>query len=105
MKKIRFSPQAKIDLKEIRKYITNELCSSKSAERTVSRIMKRIRSLAELPEIGAPLSSIVDVETDYRFLVCGNYIVFYQYENNIVHIARILYGRRKYVQILFGDTD
>lgn len=105
MTKIRLSSRAKKDLNEIRAYITNELHNSQAAQATVSRITKRIRSLTQLPEIGAPLSSIIDFKTDLRFLVCGNYMVFYQYENNLVHVVRILYGRRNFTQILFGESE
>ena len=41
--------------KEIKAYITDELCSEQSAINTIEKIMKRIRQLADYPEIGAPL--------------------------------------------------
>ncbi|MDH7526011.1 MAG: hypothetical protein QHH10_11925 [Peptococcaceae bacterium] len=43
------------------------------------------------------------MQTDYRFLVCDNYLIFYRYEDGIVFVSRILYGRRNYTRILFGD--
>ena len=68
------------------------------------KIMKRIRQLADFPEIGAPLSSIISLEVPYRFLVCGNYTAFYKVEGDEVHIIRVLYGRRNFMQILFGKS-
>lgn len=56
-------------------------------------------------EMGAPLSAIVDFETDYRFLVCGNYTAFYRFENRTVYIVRVLYGRRDFMRILFGEPN
>ncbi|MEW6623010.1 MAG: type II toxin-antitoxin system RelE/ParE family toxin [Bacillota bacterium] len=44
-----------------------------------------------------------NIQTDYRFLVCDNYLIFYRYEDGIVFVSRILYGRRNYTRILFGD--
>lgn len=105
MTKIRLSSRAKKDIQEIRAYIKNELHNSQAAQATVTRITKRIRSLAELPEIGAPLSSVIDFKTDLRFLVCGNYTAFYQYENNLIYVVRILYGRRNFSPILFGENE
>ena len=64
--------------------------------------MKRIRQLADFPDLGAPLSSIIDLEVPYRFLVCGNYIAFYKTDADNVYIIRVLYGKRNYMQILFG---
>lgn len=102
MAKINFSPDAIADLKEIKAYIANDLCSEQSAVNTIESIVNRIRQLAEFPEIGAPLSSIVNLEVPYRFLVCGNYTAFYKVDGNEVLIIRILYHRRNFMQILFG---
>jgi len=88
---------------DIRRYITEELDSPAAAENTLKKILKTIRMLETQPFIGAPLSSIVNIDTHYRFLVCGNYLAFYYVEKEEVFIVRILYGRRDYVKILFGD--
>ena len=60
--------------------------------------------LADFPLIGSPLSSIVKTKTDHRFLVCGNYLVFYRAKTDSVYIDRILYGRRDYTKILFSGV-
>lgn len=105
MAEIKFSPEAITDLQRTKAYITEELCNEQAAAGTVAKITKRIRQLSDFPEIGVLLSSIVDFETDYRFLVCGNYTVFYRIENQIVNIVRVLYGRRNFMQILFGEPS
>ena len=105
MADILFSPEAISDLQQTKAYITNELCNEQAAVNTIARIMDRIRRLAAFPEMGAPLSSIVDFETDYRFLACGNYTAFYRFENQTVYIARVLYGRRDFMRILFGEPN
>lgn len=102
MAKILFSPAALEDMREIKAYITEELCSEAAAINTVEKIMKRIRQLADFPELGAPLSSIIDIEVPYRFIVCGNYTAFYKMDSNDIHIIRVLYGKRNFMQILFG---
>lgn len=104
MVKINFTPDALEDMKEIKAYITDELCSEQSAINTTQKIMKRIRQLADHPEIGAPLSSIMNLEVPYRFLVCGNYTTFYKVEGDEVYIIRVLYGRRNFMKILFGKS-
>ncbi len=104
MAKINFTPDALEDMKEIKMYITDELCSEQSEINTIEKIMKRIRQLADFPEIGAPISSIINLEVPYRFLVCGSYITFYKVEGDEVHIIRVLYGRRNFMQILFEKT-
>ena len=104
MVKIKFTPDALADMKEIKAYITDELCSEQSAINTTQKIMKRIRQLADFPEIGAPLSSIIHLEVPYRFLVCGNYTAFYKVEGDEVHVIRVRYGRRNFMQTLFGKS-
>ena len=103
MAEILFSPEAVNDLRQTKAYICEELCNEQAAIHTLSNIMKRIRILSQFPESGPPLSSIVDFETDYRFLVCGNYTAFYRVEKQTVSVVRILYGRRNFMQILFGE--
>lgn len=105
MADIKFSPEAIEDLKQTKAYITDDLCDETAAKNTIAKIVIRIRALSDFPESGAPLSSIVDMETDYRFLVCGKYTAFYRYKRNTVYIARILYARRDFMRILFDEAD
>ena len=105
MNEIKFSPEAISDLQQTKAYITNELCNEQAAVNTIAKITKRISMFADFPESGASLSTIVGFETDYRFLVCGKYTAFYRIENQTVNIIRVLYGRRNFVQILFGEPD
>lgn len=105
MTKIKFSPEAISDLQQIKAYITDELCNDKAALNTIGKIIKKIRMLADFSASGAPFSSIVGFETDYRFLVCGNYMVFYRIEDQTINIIRVLYGRRNFMQILFGEPN
>lgn len=103
--KLHISPEAQSDLQEIKEYITTELENPIAALNTVSEIIKAIRSLVNFPNSGAPLPSIMDVRTDYRFLVSGDYLAFYRYESDNVYVVRILYGRRDYMKILFGEIS
>lgn len=105
MAEIHFSPAALRDMQDIKAYITDELCSEQAALHTVSRIMKRIRQLEAFPELGAPLASVVELDVPYRYLVCGNYLAFYRIDRGDMQIIRVLYGRRNYMQILFGQPD
>ena len=105
MYKLKISPEARDDLVEIKSYISQDLCNQQAAENLVSKIINKISGLSDHPGIGAPLSSVVDINTDYRFLVCANYLIFYRCEDEIVFVSRILYGRRDYTRILFADLS
>ena len=101
MPDIVFSPDALSDLLQTKTYIAEELCSESAAANTIEKIITRIRMLSAFPESGVSLSSAIGFDTDYRFLVCGNYTAFYRYENDTVYVVRVLYYRRDFMRILF----
>lgn len=103
--KIHYSPEALHDLDGIWEYIMVELCNTQAAENVVNRIMDAIDLLGNHAEMGAPLSSVADVEGNYRFVLSGNYMVFYRPDGQNIYIDRILYGRRNYLHILFDMPE
>ena len=101
---IHYSTEAKRDLEDIWDYIEADLCNPNAAQRMVNRIMDDIDKLETFSSLGAPLSSIIDSDTDYRYLVTGNYMTFYRVHGTDIYVDRILYARRDYLRILFGNT-
>lgn len=99
---IEYSPESIDDLQEIEEYISIELDNIQSAERIVDNIVDKIDRLSDLPEIDAPVSKRVNFETDYRYLVCGDYNIFYRIETDTVKIVRVLNSKRNFMLILFG---
>ena len=69
MNNLHLSEEAQNDLLEIKAYIEEELLNPSAALATVSRITKSLRILQNHAQAGAPLSSIADIESDYRFIV------------------------------------
>ena len=104
MNDLHLSEEAQNDLIEIKTYIEEELLNPSAAMATVSRITKSLRILQTHAQIGTPLSAKMDTESDYRFIVSGNYISFYRVYGSEVYIDRILYARRDYMRVLFGDS-
>lgn len=103
MSKLHYSPVALRDLDDIWDYICEELSNPTAALNTVNSIQDNLSRLRAFPEMGSPLATIVMIETDYRFLVYGNYLAFYRSHGEDVYIDRILCGRRDYLKILFGE--
>jgi addiction module RelE/StbE family toxin len=101
MVKIVYAPYAIEDLEQIGDYIALKLSSPMAALNTINKIQNTIDKLTDFPKMGALLSSIVETDSNYRFLVCGNYIAFYRLQANYIFIDRILYGKRDYISILF----
>ena len=103
MPKLRINPMATEDLIEIKEYITKELESPTAAMKVVGKIIKSYEKLKEFPMMGADLSAKVHIKTDFRYLVSGNYIIFYRTDDEFVYVYRILYAGRDYLKILFQN--
>lgn len=101
MNKLCYSPDAVHDLDEIYDYIRNELQNPAAAHRAVSNILDTVEKLRDFPKLGASLSSITGIESDYRYLVCDSYIAFYRIDYENVFIDRIMYAKRDYIRVLF----
>jgi len=104
MANVILSPEAEKDLLRIGGYIARQSGRPKTALNTIRKIKTRIDELKDFPLIGTPLYAVVAVDTDYRFLGCGNYLAFYRYENGTVFIDRMLHVRQDYISILLGDV-
>lgn len=105
MNKLQLSKAAQKDLQEIKSYIAIDLDNPKAALTVVNRITKKIRLLVDNPLMGATLASISGANSEERFLVCGNYMVFYRATHENVFVDRVLYGRRDYLRVLFEKSE
>ncbi|MCM1579181.1 MAG: type II toxin-antitoxin system RelE/ParE family toxin [Ruminococcus sp.] len=101
--RIRISPYALNDLKEIKDYISQNLGNPIAAKRTVKNISNTYKRLADQPYIGTILEEAAKYDMEIRYLVSGNYLIFYQV-GSFIEIYRIIYGRRDYCRLLFGSS-
>lgn len=74
--KLRYTPQARADLQAIRAYIAKALANPQAAERAAKRVLQSCQRLKTHPQLGPALAAKLGVETDLRYLVSGNYLVF-----------------------------
>ena len=102
MSKICYSYEAEQDFLDIKSYYEIELQNLAASVKILSEITQRIRTLEDFPRSGRKLSAIIDMETNYRFLGCGNYLAFYRVDGDNVFIGRVIHKRRDYIAILFG---
>ena len=93
---------ARADLKEIKDYIATVLLNPGSANGILKRITSDLRSLERFPELGTVIQ-LEESSVVYRYLVCGSYMPFYHIQGDNVIVDRVLYGRRNYMKILFGN--
>jgi toxin ParE1/3/4 len=103
MPKITFSKEARKDLISIRRYIHDELCNPNAARRIIASLKESILSLEDFSNRGRPLDALIPVHTEYRYLVCDNYCVFYLASPKEVIIIRILHRRQDCLKALFAE--
>ena len=105
MFEIKIAPQAAADLLEIKDYIEKELRNPIAAHNTISKIIETYENLMFSPNVGIPVEKYVSFPTDYKFVLANNYSIFYRIEDEVIRIIRILYSRRDFVRVLFGDKS
>jgi plasmid stabilization system protein ParE len=96
------SPEAECDIEDIADYISIQLNNPVAAVALYKEFYNKILKLTDFPDLGARLRNEHVPDKEYRYLICGNYYIFYRHEEDAVFIIRILYKRRDYMTILFG---
>lgn len=93
---VRYSDKARRDLRSIYEYIAYELLAPDTAAGQVDRIMKKVRSLEEMPMRHRLYEESPWREQGLRFVPVDNYLVFYLPDelSNTVTIVRIMYRGR-----------
>ena len=84
MMKLRINPIVAEDLKNIKEYIAED--NEEMAERPFRRYMPRLRIYSNLGTAGADLAKRVSFRTDYKYVICGNYVVLYKIGEEYVEI-------------------
>lgn len=101
MARVTLSKEAQRDLVSIRNYIRDELCNPTAAQRIISCLKMSVQSLSKSAGRVRPLDALIPVHTEYRYLICENYCIFYIESNDNVLVVRILHQRQDCLRALF----
>jgi len=101
MIRVTVSREARKDLVTIRRYISEELENPQTADRIIHELRSAIENLQFFSRRGRPLDALIAVHTEYRYLPCENYCIFYLEDEENVVIVRILHQRQDYLRALF----
>lgn len=88
MMKLRFNPIVAEDLKNIKEHIAED--NEEMAVKTIQEIYTQFENIQQFPYMGADLAKRVSFRTDYRYMICGNYVVLYKIGKEYVEIYRVL---------------
>lgn len=95
---VRIFPTAQQDLMDLIDYINT--LSKEAALNDYDKLVSEIASLSTMPERYPRSRDLALAAKGYRYLVVGNYLVFYVIVGPAVQIRRILYAKRDYKQLL-----
>ena len=104
MPKIEYSPIALDDLIRIRDYVTANW-GENVAKKILKKITADIGRLEQYPASGVDLGELIDVPTEYRYLLTEKNYVFYRLEFDKVRILRVINERQEYMNQLFGESN
>lgn len=98
---IKYSPEAKGDLRKIKLYIKNNLHEPEIAERLINKIKESVRELKTNPEMYAVIDINRKSGAKIRRLMVDNYRVFYRVKGDWIQVIRILYKKRNWIKIIW----
>ena len=97
MIKLKINPVVAEDLKNIKEYIAED--NEEVAVKTIQEIYTRIENIQQFPYMGANLAKRVSFRTDYKYVICGNYVVLYKVKDEYIEIYRVVNRYQDITQI------
>jgi plasmid stabilization system protein ParE len=91
VKRFRFAPEARDDIREIWSYIAGD--SVEAAARVREAIRDSCRRLAQHPNIGHRRNDLTS-RKDVRFWPVYSYLIIYRRSSKPLEILRVLHGKR-----------
>lgn len=99
--KLVFSPDAINDILETKKYISKVLKNPAAAKRIAKMLNRSCKLLKDRPLMGMSVEEKTGHQSDFRYLICENWLAFYKVEDDQITVVRVLDGRTDYVRVLF----
>lgn len=93
------------DLDAAVEYISNDLGSPMAAERCFESVLEKAQLFAGFPGASAILRTQSGIDTGYRYMTCGNWMLFFALDEPRVLAVRVLCGKSDYMKRLFGEVD
>lgn len=100
-----WSPAAVDDLNAAVDYVESELASPMAARRLIDSVIAKAQLFADVPGAGTVLRTCNGVDTGYRYMASGNWMVFLSCADGRALVVRVLYAKSDYMRTLFGEVD
>ena len=92
--------QVERDLNEITFYLTELGTYENTVDSLLKHIFDGLEQLQTHPLSGAPLDKKTSIPTNMRYLVIEDYLVFYEFDGQLIKVFRVLSAKKDYIRIL-----
>lgn len=93
-----WSPAAVDDLNAALDYIEYDLGNPAAARRLLESVLQKAELFSKIPGAGVTLRTLSGIDTGYRYLMSGNWMIFFRCEDSRALVVRILYARSDYMK-------
>jgi len=104
---VRIVKPARADMREIRRYITEDLLNPEAAAKLINLIDTNIQSLKTMPTRFPLVQNTYLASKGFRIIVCESHLVFFiiEEETRKVFVMRVIYARRDWARMLRVDAE
>lgn len=95
---VRVLRRAQLDLLEIQAYVLHD--NPAAAVRLIENLLADVERLGRFPLRGARPKDEHLRKADYRYLVHGEYLIFYKVFASYIRVYRVVHGRRIFRRLL-----
>ena len=105
--RVRIVKPARSDIREIRRYIAEDLQNPVAATERINLIDTNIQSLKTMPARFPLVQDAYLASKGFRIVVCEAHLVFFVIEEEAkkVYVMRVIYARRDWARMLRVDAD
>jgi len=103
IRKLRFTTQARDDLRAISDFVSDASGSEDIAESFLSQLIERCRHVASLPGTLGTLRT--ELRDDIRSTPHKGYVIFFRYQDDALEVVDILHGSRDSTAHFRSDDD
>ena len=101
MKSIKYSPDYKEKIRELRKYLDNHF-GTEVRVRTMTELNGRIQMLRQHERSGISVREALNVDSDYYYIYSVHNYVFYFFDHEEIFIVNIYNEKEDFMWKLFG---
>lgn len=98
--RLRYSPQAQLDLDEIFDSFADELGNLQKGQSIVLDILAAARKIPGRATRFPPVGPLPFTTDEYRFLQVGSSVIFFREKEDEVYVDRVLNNRRDFASLL-----